>query len=449
MLISRFKAVESPADQPILTAMDRRVVRPWLTRGRMVAGAFIFLVVVAGIAAYVRFGLTSFVAVSAERLSTARVQRGVFHEFIPLSGMLVPRTTVYLDAVAGGQVAEVLVEEGAVVEAGKPLVVLKNANLELDVAGRDAALAQQLYQLTTINLSLDDRRLQRSRELTEIDYQIRLVISQLERKKPLLAGGYVSRNEIDDLERNLARYRSTYDNVKAAQIADDIARPQQVAQLKQSIELITNNLAMTRRNLDALTIKAPLAGQLTLLDADIGAAKAPGQRIGQIDSAEGFKVRASVAEFYLPRLQTGQHATGEIEGRNYDLVIAKIFPEVKDRQFVVDLQFTAGLADLPATLRRGQTLQLKLEVGEARESLVVANGEYYDDAGGTWVFVVSPSGGSAVRREVTLGRRNPESIEVLKGLADGERIITSSYTAFRDIERIDILGTLNEGELKP
>ncbi len=446
MLISRFKAVEAAGDPPILTAMDRRVVRPWMTRGRMMVGAAMMLTAIAGSFVYVRYGLTSFIAVSAQQLDTAQVQRGMFHEFIPLSGTLVPRTTVYLDAVAGGQVAAVMVEEGAMVQTGDPLVILKNAALELDVAGREAALAQQLYQLTTINLSLDDRRLQRSRELTEIDFQIRQAISQLKRKRPLLLRGYVSRNEIDDLERNLARYRSTYDNVKAAQAADDAARPQQVAQLNQSIALISNNLAMTRRNLDALTIKAPLAGQLTLLDADIGAAKVPGQRIGQIDSAEGFKVRANVAEFYLPRLQSDQHATAEIEGRDYDLVIAKIYPEVKDRQFAVDFRFTAEVQDLPTTLRRGQTLQLKLEVGETRESLMVANGEYYDDAGGTWVFVVSPSGGSAVRRTVTLGRRNPESIEILKGLADGERIITSSYASFRDIERIDILGTLNEGE---
>ena len=368
MLISRFKMNPAGDDQTILGVMDRKVARPFLTKRRGVAVVVITLTILALVFGYVRYGITQFVTVDADRLTVATVERAVFHDYIPVTGAVVPRTTVYLDAVAGGQVAQVLVEEGALVKAGDALVVLQNAALQLDVAGREAALAQQLYQLTTINLSLDDRRLQRDRELTETEYQLRLLTSQLERKRPLLEGGYVSRTEIEDLERNLARTRSTYDSMKAAQAADDAARPEQVAQLKQSIALFTNNLAMTRRNLEALTITAPITGQLTLLDADVGASKAPGQRLGQVDSAEGFKVRANVDEFYLSRLAVGQKAETEIDERAIPMSIAKIYPGVKDRQFAVDLAFVGNT--LPKALRRGQTLHLKLEVGEEADSLV-------------------------------------------------------------------------------
>lgn len=453
MLISRLKAetFESPpggrAHDPVaLTPMDRPVTRPLLTRGRGLAAGAVLVASTAAAYAYVQFGYTQFARVDAERLQIATVTHGVFHDFIPVTGTVVPRTTVYLDAVTGGQVARAHVEEGAAVKVGDPLVTLENAGLQLDVAGREAALAQQLYQLTTINIALDDRRLQRARELTEIEYQISQLTSQYERKKPLQASGYVSQMEIDDLERSLARHRSTYESVSAAQKADSLARPQQVKQLEQSIALITENLAMTRRHLEALVIKAPVGGHLSLLDADVGAAKAPGQRIGQIDSDDGFKVSAKIDEFYLPRLAVGQRATAGVDGGRHAFEVAKIYPGVEARQFMVDLRFTGAI---PASLRRGQTLHLKLEIGEPGEGIVVANGEYYDDAGGAWVFVVAPSGASAARRPVTLGRRNPDDVEVLAGLKAGERVIVSSYAPYLEIERIDIQGKISSGGSTP
>ncbi len=444
MIIERLKTAdpERGGDELIFSAMDRPVFHPLVTRRRMVVAALLALLLAAATYAFVRFGVAHFMTVDAERLNIATVRRSVFHDYIPVTGSAVPRTTVYLDAVAGGAIAEIHVEEGASVVAGQPLVALRNANLELDVAGREAALAQQLYQLTTINQALNERRLQRVRDLTEIGYQIGLLTSQRDRKRPLLAGGYVSRQEFDDLERNLAHYNGVYASVQAAQTADDASRPEQVRQLQQSIDLISHNLTMTRGNLKALNITAPISGQLSFLDADLGAVKQQGQRIGQIDSDDGFKVRANVDEFYMARVLPNQGASTRINGKDYALKVSKVYPGIKDRQFAVDLQFI----EAPAGIRRGQTLQVKIEIGDPAETLMVDNGAFYDDAAGQWVFLLSPSGDSAVRRAVSFGRRNPDSIEVLQGLQTGDRIIVSTYAPYDDIDRIDIKRKPAEGE---
>ena len=242
----------------------------------------------------------------------------------------------------GGQVAEALVEEGAQVVAGQPLVVFKNANLQLQTMSQEAQTTQQLFQLTSLNQSLEEQHLQRASQLAEADYQVRTLTAELERKRPLLARGFASRAEIEGLERSLAREQRKYVNLQAAAQADDAARPEKLAQVRKSIDLITGNLAMTRENLDALTLRAPISGQLTMLDAETGAAKSAGARIGQIDSADGFKVRAAGSEYYFARVMTGQKATAEIDDRTYGLHVTKVYPGVKNQEFAVDLTFDAS-----------------------------------------------------------------------------------------------------------
>ena len=196
------------------------------------------------------------------------------------------------------------------------------------------------------------------------------------------------------------------------------------------------NLTMARDNLNNLLVKAPIAGQLTALDAHLGESKAPGQRIGQIDEVESFKVSALVDEFYLSRVSPGQRAEVDLDGTTRRLVLTKVYPQVEQRQFKVDLLF---VGEEPRGIRRGQTLQLRLEIGSASKSLVVANGHVYEDTGGQWAFVVLPSGGTAERRPIKLGRRNPDEVEVLGGLAVGERVITSEYESLQKFDRIRLV----------
>jgi HlyD family secretion protein len=197
---------------------------------------------------------------------------------------------------------------------------------------------------------------------------------------------------------------------------------------------MAGSLELVQESLGDLSLTAPISGQLTVFDLNVGAVLAPGQRIGQVDTVGSFKIIALVDEFYLGRISIGQPASVDIGGRSYDLEVSKVYPNVRDRQFQVDLTFSGAAPD---GLRRGQTVRPRIELGETAESVVIANGPYYDETGGLWVLVASPDGASATRRDVTLGRRNPEFVEVLSGLSPGERVITSSYQSFQDVERID------------
>jgi HlyD family secretion protein len=446
MLLHKLRIERGDAEvqlAPVLTSMDRPVARRLITRERVIVALVLAFALAVGAYGYVHYGLTRSISVDVQRLTVSPVEHAVFHDYVLLSGTVAPRKTQYLDAVVGGQVAEALVEEGAQVVAGQPLVVFKNANLQLQTMSQEAQTTQQLFQLTSLNQSLEEQHLQRASQLAEADYQVRTLTA--ERKRPLLARGFVSRAEIEGLERSLAREQRKYANLQAAAQADDAARPEKLAQVRKSIDLITGNLAITRKNLDALTLRAPISGQLTMLDAETGAAKSAGARIGQIDSADGFKVRAAGSEYYFARVMTGQKATVEINDRTYGLHVTKVYPGVKNQEFTIDLTFDAQ----PPAIHRDQALQLKLEIGASRPSIMVRNGAWYDDAGGQWVFALSPGAGSAERRTVRLGRRNPDNIEVLSGLTPGERIITSSYEPYLTVDRIDIRGLSQGGAAQP
>lgn len=420
--------------EPVST-MDRRVASPSGRRRWLLLVLAGVLLVGAAAAAYVKLGLTRTLVVKREQLVLATVQSGLFAEYVPATATIAPRTAAYLDAVEGGQVAEVLVEEGAFVERGQVLVRLKNTNLQLEVLGRQAQLMEQLDRLNSTMLSFEQARLGHERDLIDAGAQIRQLSQRLARRQALGASGAVSAAEIEEIGIDLERYRDLQKTMIAARDVDAKFQTQQMVQLRDAIKATQGNLAMAGETLQSLVVKAPISGQLSALDADLGAAKAPGQRIGQIDDSTAYKAEASIDEFYLGRVAIGQRASAEIDGRTQRLEVAKVYPQVRDRQFKVDLLFLDGA---PPALRRGQSLQVRLEIGAARQGLITANGPFYEDTGGTWVFVLSPSGSEAQRRTVRLGRRNPEQIEVLSGLAASERIITSSYETLRAYDRIAI-----------
>jgi HlyD family secretion protein len=267
----------------------------------------------------------------------------------------------------------------------------------------------------------------------EIEYQLALTVRHLEQRRPLLSTGGTTQAEIEDLEAKLAYYDGLKVAVQDAQAVDTRFQATQMNSLREALDAMNTNLGIARQNLDDLTIIAPISGQLTLLEANAGESKAPGIRIGQIDQVNSFKVTALVDEFYLSRVIIGQRATADIAGDEYLLEISKVYPGVQNRQFEIDLEF---LGSSPEGIRRGQTLRMRLEIGQPADTLVVANGRFYEDTGGQWAFVVDRSGDYAERRSVRFGRRNPEGIEVLDGLRDGESVITSSYEALTDFERI-------------
>jgi HlyD family secretion protein len=424
-------------DEVVLSAMDTRIEQRLITPQRAAVAVGALLLIALSAYAYVEYGLTRTLSVGAERVTVSRVAYDTFREYIPVTGNVVPRTTVYLDAVGGGQITAVHVEEGALVTAGQPLVTFKNTNLELQVIGAEAQLTEQLNFLSTTRQNFEQSRLRNERELIDIDYQIDRLTRELARREPLLATGGATKGQIDDLEAELTRYRSLRGPVLRQLQLDEEFGANQLTRMNEALDAMNKNLAIARDNLSNLVIVAPIDGQLTALEANAGESKAPGQRVGQVDELDEFKVSAFVDEFYLSRVTVGQVAEVEIDGKRYELEVSKEYPGVRDRQFEIDLKFMEGASP---PIRRGQTVRMRLEIGQPANTLVLANGAFYDDTGGQWVFVVDESGDYAVRRDVRFGRRNPEGIEVLEGLRDGERVITSGYESLERFDRTQFNG---------
>ncbi len=420
--------------------MDRKVEPPSRLRRRLAWLLGLMLAAGLGTAGYWKFALTRTLVVNRDQIVIAPVRAGTFTEYIPATASIAPRTTAYLDAVEGGQVAELLVEEGAFVRRGQVLVRLKNTNLQLEVLGRQAQLMEQLDRLNSTMLSFEQARLGHERDLIDASGQIQQLSQRLARRQALGMAGAVPAAEIDEIKIDLERYRNLENKMMEAREVDRRFQTQQLRQLREAIETTQDNIARAGETLDSLAVKAPITGQLSALDADLGAAKAPGQRIGQIDDSSSYKAEASIDEFYLGRVVIGQHATAEVDGREVSLEVGKVYPQVLNRQFKVDLLFTGAT---PPSVRRGETLQARLEVGAAHQTLVTGNGPFYEDTGGTWVFVLTKSGTEAERRSVHLGRRNPEQVEVLSGLSAGDRIITSSYDSLRAYDRISVRNQAN------
>ena len=412
--------------------MDRRVEKKTpLSRKLMYAAAGLLMLLFAGWLVSTLLAGRS-LSVNSERIGVSEVSIGTFEDFIPLRGRLVPRSTVYLDAVEGGRVEEILVEDGAVVGAGDPIVRLSNTNLQLEVLGREAAVTEQLNFMRTLELQLEQNRLAHKRNLVEIDYQITRLTRSIGRQRDLAAKELVSQSTLDELQDELTYYQSRRAVTLESQATDARLQEEQLRQLRSASTQLETSLALARRNLDDLNVRAPVAGKLSGFDVEIGESIERGGRLGQIDDPDGYKLNARIDEFYLGRVDIGQTASVTHNGRELQLQVAKIYPQVNEGQFEVDMTFD----EEPAGLRRGQTLQLRLTLGDNSDAILIPNGSFYQETGGNWVFVVAPDGSEAIKRTVRLGRRNTDYIEVLDGLEPGEKVITSPYTSFTGMDRL-------------
>jgi HlyD family secretion protein len=438
MTVVNLKTSETPPKPPIGAGMDRVIeTKTRLSlKQRLIIGAAAVLLAGGGFA-WVIGQAQGRQTVEAANLSIGAVKRGTFDDFVPLRARVTPLVSVYLDAVEGGRIDRVLVEDGAMVTVGQPLAILSNATLQLDVIAREADVSQQLNNLRSQELELQRSRLENRRNLAEIEWQMRKAGRQLERDQKLAAGGWVSGKALKDSEDE-AKYLKERRQVTAETMAtEERLQASQLAQLRAAASGLTANLRLARASLDALVIKAPVTGQLSGFSPQVGQSLGRGERLGQVDSAGRNKLVAEIDEFYLGRVEPGQRATVEWAGKRWPLTIAKIYPQVKNGSFTADLTFDAGE---PPELQRGQTLSPKLTLGDPTPALIVANGAFYQDSGGTFVFVVAKDGTSAERRSVRLGRRNPDFVEVIGGLEPGDRIITSSYAGFIDKDRLTLSG---------
>ena len=373
--------------------------------------------------------------VKGENLHIAKVTQGVFEDFTPLRGQVMPLRTLYLDSIEGGRIEKIHLEDGAQLSLGQAIVDISNTHLQLDSISQEAQVSEQINNMQTQELNLVRNELEHKRNLNDVDYQIKTLQRKRQRIQPLSSHGNIALSEVDAVQDELDYLRNKQALIVEARATDKALQQAQMKQLADSVNILKSNLQFARENLEALKVKSPVAGRLTAFNLELGQSLKPGERFGQIDDPLHFKLMSQVDEFYMSRLAIGQSAEMTFEGKTYLLHIKKIYPQVKDGQFRVDFVFRK---DQPEHLSRGQSMQMRLQLSEDVPARLIPNGSFYQETGGHWIFVLSADQHTAVRRAVRLGRRNNNVIEVLEGLDIGEQVVVSPYTSYLTMDRLNV-----------
>ena len=413
-------------------AMDRPVVKRRLTPSMAIGGA-VSLATLAAIVWMMLYPAVRTLRLDASRITISIVSQAPFHDFIPLRGRVVPLVSVVLDAVQGGRVEEVLAEAGQRVVAGQRLIRLSDPTLELDAIARETQVIGQINSQRALQLSFELTRTNDQKAVAAAEYNVVRLGREVARRRPLAAAGFTSLEKLDQSADELSYERRLMDISVDALRRDAQAIKRSNDLIEETATRLDANLAAAKAQLDALTVRAPADGVLTALDAHVGEEKTRGQHLGQIDRDAGFKVTIQVDEFYLARVKPGLHVAVTIDGTPSALVVSKVYPQVKDGKFEIDLAWEGGT---PPALRRGQAVQGRLELGDDVPTMVLPAGPFLEASGGAWVFVLGSDEASAVRRPVKLGRRTTETVEVLSGLSPGDRVVTSDYTGLDRIDRL-------------
>jgi HlyD family secretion protein len=366
--------------------------------------------------------------VNAGQLSIAEVQLDRFQEFIPVDGVVHPKTTIYLDAVQGGTVEQIYVDDGADLNRGDTILKLLNIDMELRYMDQETRMYDAINNLQNSKVSLERSKYMRQLDISKLLSEIDRAKLDFERKQKLYDEALISDQEFEDAQRDYDLTMKQLEISLDLQRLDSISMVDQTYQINNSINRMRNNLDLISKNLENLYVRAPQAGKLSSFIAEIGETKSPGQRLGQIDIMdEGFKLRANIDERYVSTVHIGQEAEFDFAGSTYQLIITKIYTNVIGGAFQVDLEFSG---EQPAALKRGQTVQMRLKFSSPREAVIVRRGGFFQETGGNWIYVVDPSGSFATKRNIRLGRQNANFYEVMDGLEPGEKVIISSYNAF-------------------
>jgi HlyD family secretion protein len=371
--------------------------------------------------------------IDSNRLVISTVREGEFQEFIPVIGTVVPIKTIYLDAIEGGSVEQLYLEAGSYVNAGDPILKLANTNLLLDIMYREAELFQQSNNLRNTRLAMEQNRLNLKAQIQELDYQIKQVKREYNNQFDLFSHDLIAEQIFDATKDEYEYLIGKRDITIQSHVQDSIFRKTQLEQLTQSLARMENNLEIVKLNLENMVIKAPVSGHLTSLNAEIGESKNRGERLGQIDILDGFKLRVPVDEYYISRVSIGQRGTFTFSGSQYELAVSKVYPEVLNGRFEVDMEF---VGDEPEGIRRGQSQHIRLELDDPTQALLLDRGGFYQRTGGQWVYLLDKADATAVKQSIRLGRQNADVFEVIEGLNPGDRVITSSYDTFGDMDKL-------------
>jgi len=371
--------------------------------------------------------------VETDRITVSTVEKGPFLEYIPIQGTVMPISRYSLQSQEGGRVEKRFMEAGTMVKVGDPIVELDNTDLRLNIMWRDADFVQQSNQLRQTRLNMEQFRQQLRQSMNQIENELAKQKTTYERYQALYKDELVSELDFEKIRLDYEYMVRNRDIVAESQKRELETREEQIQSLETQLRSMEVSLLTSKKKLEALIIRAPISGQLTLLEAEIGQYKAPGAPIGQIDVIDAYSVRAQIDEHYLTRVEAGKTGDFDLAGKTYDLRVRRVFPAVQDNRFEVDLDFVGAA---PADLRRGQTLHIRLELGDVAEAVLVARGGFWDTTGGNWIYKLDGAGRTAMKHAIRLGRYNPQVYEVLEGLQPGDKVVTSSYESFGDMERL-------------
>lgn len=367
--------------------------------------------------------------VDKDTVTISNVVRGEFNDYIRISGRVQPMTTIQLSPQEGGIVEKILIEEGSPVKAGDAILILSNDNLDLQILNSEAELAEKENILRNTQIQMEQQKLDVRQNVLEYGTNVERLRRTYEQQKALYEDKLIAREEYLTAEEDYKLAKQKYDLIIERSTQDSLYRGTQIDRMEESLDNMQLNMSMIRRRKSNLVVKAPIDGELGLLDVVLGQNIASGTKIGQINSVGVYKVEAQIDEHYIDRVSAGLEATFERQGETYSTIIRKVYPEVRDGKFKADFKFDG---EQPGGIRPGQTYYLNLQLGQPEETVIIPRGTFYQKTGGKWIYVVNKDGSKAVKREIRIGRQNPQYYEVLEGLEPGEKVITSGYDTYGD-----------------
>jgi len=371
--------------------------------------------------------------VEKERIAINTIKKDVFQENIPVNGIVLPITTIYLDALEGGRVEEKFVEDGAIMKKGEPILRLSNTDLELSLINQETSVYNLLTQMQISQNAARQNTINRRNQYTDVENNLIEAKRLYDLNSKLYEKDAIGRQDYESSKNNYEYQKQRMKLAEQVLSQDSTATKQEVGQARSSYARTQSALELMRKKVGDLVVRAPVDGQLTSLDAEIGQSKVKGERLGQVDVLSGFKVRVDIDEHYISRIYTGQTGTVTINNKLYTLVIKKVFTQVNNGRFQVDMQFEG---EVPEGIRRGQNLQIRVALSAEKEALLVDKGGFFQKTGGNWIFKVSEDGNSAYKVNIRLGSQNTDYYEVVEGLNPGDKVVTSSYDSFGDTEEL-------------
>ena len=367
--------------------------------------------------------------IDGDTITVSTAEWGEFNDYIRISGRVQPMTTIQLSPLEGGIVEKILIEEGSPVKAGDAILVLSNDNLDLSILNSEAELTEKENILRNTQIQMEQQKLDVRQNVLEYGIQVDRLRRAYEQQKALYEDKLIAKEDYLKAEEDYRLALQKYELIRERSKQDSLYRGTQIDRMEESLDNMLLNMQMIRKRKSNLVIKAPIDGELGLLDVALGQSISSGTKIGQINSVGTYKVEAQIDEHYIDRVVEGLQATFERQGETFSTLIRKVYPEVRDGKFKADFKFDG---EQPDNIRSGQTYYLNLQLGQPEESVIIPRGTFYQKTGGKWIYVVSKDGTKAVRREIRIGRQNPQYYEVLEGLEPGEKVITSGYDTYGD-----------------